>query len=455
MQSFVAADVVYTPPRRRAHQAGARRPRDRRPDDPGLELPAEPRLARRVDRRAAHPRRRRPRRGRAAPRPSRRRRACTATALLGRDASATSRCRPATPPPTASPASSDVTFNVKIANQGENNEQDVAVKVTVRGGGKTITAQKTVDQTTPGAETTVAVPLGQAPPIGVGVKITVEVRKVPGEDNVDEQQGRVPGDLPPQLIAAGRRPPPSPSRLPFEPMGAELSSTVGIVALAASALALAAVCLCIVLFRQLRQLRADQRAVLGEQQEQDLVAHAAALDASFRDAAGLRPRRGRAARRPAGGRRAAPRRRDRAHRPHPLRRLQRDVRAPVDVDRAARQPRAPAWCSPRSTTATRLGCTPSRCPRARASCASRPRRRKPSASRCRSDRARGAATDAARLPRAAGDVLGGGRAVGARARATPSSSRCARSATPSWPCTTGPSTARSSRSRTRSRGRSA
>jgi hypothetical protein len=28
--------------------------------------------------------------------------------------------------------------------------------------------------------------------------------------------------------------------------------------------------------------RADQRAVLGEQQEQDLVAHAAALDASFR-----------------------------------------------------------------------------------------------------------------------------------------------------------------------------
>jgi hypothetical protein len=65
-------------------------------------------------------------------------------------------------------------------------------------------------------------------------------------------------------------------------MGAELSSTVGVVALAASALALVAVCLCAVLFARLRQLRADQRAVLGEQQEQDLVAHAAALDASFR-----------------------------------------------------------------------------------------------------------------------------------------------------------------------------
>ena len=65
-------------------------------------------------------------------------------------------------------------------------------------------------------------------------------------------------------------------------MSDELSSTVGIVALVAAALALVAVCLGIVLLRQLRRLRADQRAVLGEQSAQDLVAHAAALDASFR-----------------------------------------------------------------------------------------------------------------------------------------------------------------------------
>ena len=65
-------------------------------------------------------------------------------------------------------------------------------------------------------------------------------------------------------------------------MAAELSSTVGIVALAASALALISLILAFVLLRQLRRLRADQRAVLGEQEEQDLVAHAAALDASFR-----------------------------------------------------------------------------------------------------------------------------------------------------------------------------
>jgi len=65
-------------------------------------------------------------------------------------------------------------------------------------------------------------------------------------------------------------------------MGAELSSTVGVVALAAAALALIAICLAAALLRQLRRLRADQKAVLGEQKAQDLVAHAAALDASFR-----------------------------------------------------------------------------------------------------------------------------------------------------------------------------
>ena len=53
-------------------------------------------------------------------------------------------------------------------------------------------------------------------------------------------------------------------------------------------------------------------------------------------AARLRPRRRRAPGRPARRRRGPPRRRDRALRARALRRLQRDVRPPVDVDRAAR-----------------------------------------------------------------------------------------------------------------------
>ena len=64
-------------------------------------------------------------------------------------------------------------------------------------------------------------------------------------------------------------------------MGAELSSTVGIVALAAAAVATVSLCAVMLVYRQLRRLRADQRVVLGEQGT-DLVGHAAALDTGFK-----------------------------------------------------------------------------------------------------------------------------------------------------------------------------
>ena len=80
-------------------------------------------------------------------------------------------------------AGSNVTFNVKFANQGDNAETDVRIRIRIRGAGDTITVQKTVDQTLPKSETTVAIPLGQAPPIAAAVTITVEVLPVPGEKN--------------------------------------------------------------------------------------------------------------------------------------------------------------------------------------------------------------------------------------------------------------------------------
>jgi len=64
-------------------------------------------------------------------------------------------------------------------------------------------------------------------------------------------------------------------------MGDELSSTVGIVALAAAVVAVIALCLTAIMYRQVRRLRADQRVVLGEQGV-DLVGHVATLNASFR-----------------------------------------------------------------------------------------------------------------------------------------------------------------------------
>ena len=60
----------------------------------------------------------------------------------------------------------------------------------------------------------------------------------------------------------------------------DLTSTVGIVALAAAAVAVVALILSAFLTIRLRRVRADQRLVLGERRE-DLVAHAATLQSQF------------------------------------------------------------------------------------------------------------------------------------------------------------------------------
>jgi Protein of unknown function (DUF4446) len=62
----------------------------------------------------------------------------------------------------------------------------------------------------------------------------------------------------------------------------ELTSTTGIVALAAGALALVAFVTAIWLAIALRRLRRDQRVVLGDSGASDLVAHAAGLEREFR-----------------------------------------------------------------------------------------------------------------------------------------------------------------------------
>jgi hypothetical protein len=84
------------------------------------------------------------------------------------------------------PATSGVTFTVRFQNQGENEETGVRVRVRVRPQtGKAISVTRTVDQTNPGAEASVNIPLGQAPPTGTSTTVTVEVLRVRGETNVD------------------------------------------------------------------------------------------------------------------------------------------------------------------------------------------------------------------------------------------------------------------------------
>jgi hypothetical protein len=64
-------------------------------------------------------------------------------------------------------------------------------------------------------------------------------------------------------------------------MVASLTDTQGIVALAAAAVGVAALLGCAALSVSVARLRRAQRAVLGERQEQDLVAHAAAMQSAF------------------------------------------------------------------------------------------------------------------------------------------------------------------------------
>lgn len=83
-------------------------------------------------------------------------------------------------------AGSALAFTVKFANQGENNESDVRVVARVRAPGtKTISASKTVNQTTAKESSEVVIPLTTAPPIGTPVTVEVEVRPVPGEKVTD------------------------------------------------------------------------------------------------------------------------------------------------------------------------------------------------------------------------------------------------------------------------------
>jgi hypothetical protein len=87
------------------------------------------------------------------------------------------------------PATGRVTFHVTFANQGDNDERNVRVNVTVRGGGRTITARKTVAQTKAGSPAEVDVPLSQTPPIGTAT-VDVVVNAVRGEGKTDNNRQR-------------------------------------------------------------------------------------------------------------------------------------------------------------------------------------------------------------------------------------------------------------------------
>jgi Domain of unknown function DUF11 len=90
------------------------------------------------------------------------------------------------------PVADDLTFTVRFTNQGENDETDVRVVVSITGGPKTIRASRTIQQVRQGASAEAAVTLRERPPTGQPVTVNVEVRAVPGEEKTDNNKAEYP-----------------------------------------------------------------------------------------------------------------------------------------------------------------------------------------------------------------------------------------------------------------------
>lgn len=82
----------------------------------------------------------------------------------------------------------DTSFSVQVINQGENDETDVPVKITIGKGNEAIDIEENIDEIAKGQTETVEVPLNDEPPTGQSVPITIDVGAVPGEDKTDNNK---------------------------------------------------------------------------------------------------------------------------------------------------------------------------------------------------------------------------------------------------------------------------
>jgi hypothetical protein len=84
-------------------------------------------------------------------------------------------------------------FTVNFSNQGENDEFDIKVTVTISGGGgKPITLTRTVAKVARGETAHANLALDRTPPIGAAVTIKVNVAPVPGEKKTDNNHSEYP-----------------------------------------------------------------------------------------------------------------------------------------------------------------------------------------------------------------------------------------------------------------------
>jgi hypothetical protein len=85
--------------------------------------------------------------------------------------------------------SDELSFEVQVANQGDNTETDVPVRVTVGEGDDAVELEETLDSIAPGETKTVSLAFEEQPPTGQNVPIEVEVEPVAGEEMTDNNVG--------------------------------------------------------------------------------------------------------------------------------------------------------------------------------------------------------------------------------------------------------------------------
>ena len=84
--------------------------------------------------------------------------------------------------------SNDLSFEVQVANQGENTETDVAVTVKIGKGDDAIELEEPLDSIAAGETKTVSVGFEEKPPTGQNVPVEVTVAAVPGEEKTDNNK---------------------------------------------------------------------------------------------------------------------------------------------------------------------------------------------------------------------------------------------------------------------------
>ena len=81
-------------------------------------------------------------------------------------------------------------FTVQVMDQGENDEKNVKVNVSIKGVPKPISLNATLPTISAGQTKTVTIPLSSTPPAGQPVTILVTIQKVPGEKKTDNNKGQ-------------------------------------------------------------------------------------------------------------------------------------------------------------------------------------------------------------------------------------------------------------------------